>query len=116
MIIGIDNDGKVITKTSYKGVQQKRNDILKSHMLNVLTTQNPKRFEISGFITNNGTIFTYTQEKQGLSYYCVKRKVLCDGVSTYDCWYINLFNHYLQISKVLWEKISFSVVHSLCIY
>ena len=82
MVIGIDKGGKVITKTSCKGVQQKHNAILKSHMLNVLTTQNPKRFENSGFIKNNGTIYTYTQEKQGLSYYYAKRKVLSDGVST----------------------------------
>ena len=70
-------------KTSWKGVQQKRNEVLKSHFLNVIQTQNPCNFENAGFVKDSeGTIKTYTQEKKGLSYFYAKRKVLSDGVTT----------------------------------
>ena len=82
-IVGTDKEGQEITKTSCKGVQQKRNEVLKSHFMGVLETQNPCRFENAGFIRDeDGTINTYTQEKQGLSYFYAKRKVLSDGIST----------------------------------
>ena len=80
---GIDKDGKTVWKTSCKGIQKKRNEIVKEHLLTVLESQKPCRFENAGFIKNKqGTILTYTQEKQGLSYFYGKRKVLADGVST----------------------------------
>ena len=82
-IWGLDKYGKFVHKTSCKGVQQKRNEVLKEHFLSVIKTQNPCRFENAGFIKNSqGTILTYTQEKQGLSYFYGKRKILDDGVST----------------------------------
>ena len=82
-IWGLDKDGKLVHKTSCKGVQQKRNEVLKEHFLHVIKTQKPCRFENAGFIKNtHGTILTYTQEKQGLSYFYGKRKVLSDGVTT----------------------------------
>ena len=79
----LDKDGKLVYKTSCKGVQQKRNQVLKEHFLSVIESQKPCRFENAGFIKNNqGTILTYTQEKQGLSYFYGKRKILDDCVST----------------------------------
>ena len=82
-IWGLNKEGKFIYKTSCKGVQKKRNEVLKEHFMNVIETQRPCRFENAGFIKNtHGTILTYTQEKQGLSYFYGKRKVLSDGVTT----------------------------------
>ena len=79
----IDEDGKITSKTSCKGVQQKRNEVTKSHMLNVLDTKQPHNVENAGFIKDSqGTIKTYTQEKRGLGYFYAKRKVLEDGIST----------------------------------
>ena len=69
-IWGLDKHGKYVFKTSCKGVQQRRNEVLKEHLLGVIETQKPCRFENAGFVKNSkGTIFTYTQEKQGLSYF-----------------------------------------------
>ena len=70
-IWGTDKEGKEITKTSCKGVQQKPR------------TQNPCRVENAGFLRDEqGTIKTCTQENKGFSYFYAKRKVLSDGVST----------------------------------
>ena len=75
--------GELITKTSCKGAQQKRNDILKLHFLNVLQTKTPHQVKNAGFIKDDQKIIkTYTQKKIGLSYFYAKRKVFEDGVST----------------------------------
>ena len=92
---GIDKNGKIKMKTSCKGVQQKRNEVLKEHLLEIIESQKElseaervnksrRRFENAGFIKNpdEGTLLTYTQQKQGLSYFYGKRKVLGDGVTT----------------------------------
>ena len=82
-IWGIDKEGNMIQKTSAKGVQQKRNDLLKEHFLIVLNTQRPHSVQNAGFIKDSrGTIKTYTQEKRGMGYFYAKRKVLEDGVTT----------------------------------
>ena len=75
--------GELVTKTSCKGSQKKRNNILKSHFLNVLKTRILHQVENTGFIKDDQNIIkTYTQTKQGLSYFYAKRKVLEGGVST----------------------------------
>ena len=75
------NDKEV--KASCKGTQQKRNELLKKHFLDVLETQQPHRVENSGFVKDKeGNIKTYTQKKVGMGYFYAKRKVLADGVST----------------------------------
>ena len=71
------------SKTSCKGAQQKRNELLKEHFLAVLDTQKPHIVENAGFVKDtNGVIKTYTQQKVGMGYFYGKRKVLEDGVST----------------------------------
>ena len=78
-----DKDGKYKTKLSCKGVQHKRNEILKKHFLSVLETKEPYIAENSGFLKDkNDNITTYTQSKTGMGYFYAKRKVLDDGVST----------------------------------
>ena len=72
-------------KSSCKGAQKKRNELIKDHFLDVLTTQKPKNVENAGFMktgSSNSTIKTYTQKKKGLGYFYAKRQVLDDGVST----------------------------------
>ena len=84
-IWGCDKDGKLITKTSAKGSQKKRNELLKSHFLEVLQTKEHHEVENAGFIKDNqGVIKTYTQKKRGFGYFYAKRKVLADGVFTSD--------------------------------
>ena len=70
------------SKTSCKGVQQKRNELLKEHFLSVLRSEESQYFENAGFIKTVDGIKTYQQTKCGMSYFYGKRKVLEDGVST----------------------------------
>ena len=78
-IWGIDKDNKVITKTSAKGSQKKRNKLLKSHFLKVLNTKEHHDVENAGFNKDNqGTIKTYTQKKRGL------RLLLGKGVNVWE--------------------------------
>ena len=59
------NDDK--SKTSCKGTQQSRNELLKENFLSVVQTQPSKKIENAGFIKNKlGEINTYTQEKVGM--------------------------------------------------
>ena len=75
-------------KTSCKGIQKRRNHLLRDDFLDVIKTQKAREFTNAGFIkeidsiTGQPSIKTYTQTKQGLSYFYAKRKVLSDGVST----------------------------------
>ena len=80
---GFDKDGKPKSKSSCKGVQQKRNELLKEHFLTLLNTQDPHFVENARFIKDSrGIIKTYTQKKVGMGYFYTKRKVLADGVTT----------------------------------
>ena len=82
-IWGSDKEGNSTTISSCKGTQQKRNELLKEHFLNVLNTQQPHSAENAGFIKDSrGTIKTNTQKKVGMGYFYGKRKVLEDGVTT----------------------------------
>ena len=78
-----NEDGVIKFKCSSKGVQDKRNTLIKEDFKNVLTSQEPKFIENAGFIRDkDGVINTYTQYKQGMSFFYAKRKVLEDNVST----------------------------------
>ena len=75
-------------KTSCKGIQNRRNHLLWDDFLSVIETQKAKVFTNAGSIketdsiTGQPSIKTYTQTKQGLTYFYAKRIVLSDGVST----------------------------------
>ena len=66
----------------------RRNHLLRDDFLSVIETQKAEVFTNAGFIketdsiTGQPSIKTYTQTKQGLSYFYSKRIVLSDGVST----------------------------------
>ena len=82
-IRGYDKEGKYVSKTSCKGTQQKRNEVVKEHLLHVLNTKQPHSVENAGFVRDKeGTINTYTQKKVSMGYFYAKRKVLDDGVTT----------------------------------
>ena len=77
-----DKDGELITNTSCKGTQKRRNKLVRDNFLDLLETRQPKQITNAGFIREGGKILTYTQEKKGLEYFYAKRKVREDGVST----------------------------------
>ena len=79
---GEDKDGNPITKTSCKGTNKKKNLFGKEHFLSVLETGIPHNVKNVGFYKDHLTIKTYSQTKQGISYFYPKRKVLRDGIST----------------------------------
>ena len=76
-------DEKIITKTLCKGVQKKRNELVREDFLKII--ENPlyeHLVENAGFILNGVETRTYKQTKRGLNYWYVKRKILNDGVSS----------------------------------
>ena len=76
------DDGSV-EKVSSKGIQKKQNNLQAEHYMDVLKTQKRGTGTNRGFKTHpNGSVYTYTQMRAGLSYLYPKRKVLPDGVST----------------------------------
>ena len=79
----LDRDGSSKPKCSSKGVRQDRNPLTRDHFKDVLVTKESCKVENAGFIhSKEGPIKTYTQNKIGMSYIYMKRKVLADGVST----------------------------------
>ncbi len=82
-----EGSGKKIkkSKVSCKGIQKKRNQLVKDNFLYVLRNEKPLSFENSGFVKHNEdgtTILTYTQRKNGLGYFYAKRKVSSCGIKT----------------------------------
>ena len=77
-------DGKLITKTSRKGVQKKRNELVRDDFLSII--ENPRKdhfVENAGFIRDGlDTKTQNTQKKKGLNYFYCKCKVLADGITT----------------------------------
>jgi hypothetical protein len=70
-------------KMSCKGLQKKRNAFKAEQYLDVLHSQKNGSGINRGFrVLKDGCIYTYTQQRHGLSYLYCKRKVLSDGVST----------------------------------
>ena len=76
-------EGKLLTKTSCKGIQKKRNELVREDFLSIIKDPTIKSFiENAGFIIDGLETRTYTQIKKGLNYFYCKRKVLADGIST----------------------------------
>ena len=76
-------DGKILTKTLCKGVQKRRNELVRDDFLKII--DNPlyeHLVENVGFIRDGVETRTYRQVKRGLNYWYVKRKILNDGVSS----------------------------------
>ena len=80
-IWGRDQDGKMITKTSSKGMQ-KLNELMREDFLGVLLEKNDHQVQNADFIDDGIRKSTYTQTKKGLNYFYCKRIVLDDGIST----------------------------------
>ena len=79
----VDDDVNFLTKTSCKGIQKKRNELVRKDFLSIIEDPTVKNFiENAGFIMDGLETRTYTQVKKGLNYFYCKRKVLADGVST----------------------------------
>ena len=76
-------DGKLLTKTSCKGVQKKRNELIREDFLRIIENPSDVTYvENAGFIRDGLETRTYTQKKRGLNYFYCKRIVLADGVNT----------------------------------
>jgi len=69
-------------KFSCKGISKKNNRIDKDKYLNVLFSKESESGVNKGFRVVNNEIYTYTQVRDGFSYFYPKRKVLSDGIST----------------------------------
>jgi hypothetical protein len=71
------------SKTSAKGMMEKRNKLLRQDFLEMIENPLTKHTVTNaGFIRDGTDIKTYTQTKAGLGYFYAKRKVLADGVTT----------------------------------
>ena len=84
---GLAYTGPGKTKTSCKGVQQRRNDLQYEHFIRGLCSGHSEKFTNAGFVRvdddmDGTSLKTYTQEKVGLSYFYGKRKVCDNGLST----------------------------------
>ena len=69
-------------KLTCKGMQKSRNAFTFEDYKNVLLTGVSGTGTNMGFRSMNGHMYTYTQDKHGLSYFYPKRKVLDDGITT----------------------------------
>ena len=69
-------------KFSCKGLNKKHNLLDKDKFLDVLVNKRSGSGVNKGFRLLNNQMFTYVQEKNALTYFYPKRKVLEDGVST----------------------------------
>ena len=69
-------------KCSCKGLNKRQNNIKKEDFLQVLKTRIPGKGVNRGFRTLGTSMVTYIQQKDALTYFYPKRKVLADGVST----------------------------------
>ena len=70
------------TKFSSKGISKRLVQDPLSIFHNVLSTQHPSIGLNKGFRARDNTIFSYTQQRAGFTYFYCKRRVLDDGVST----------------------------------
>jgi hypothetical protein len=71
-----------ICKVSTKGISKTQNKLDFSTFANVLDTKVSGGGTNTGFKLKDNKMYTYTQSRQGLTYFYPKRKVLEDGVST----------------------------------
>jgi len=71
------------SKVSSKGLMKKINHLNFNHFADVLHTQESKGGKNIGFrMQSDNKMWTYIQEKQGLPFLYIKRKVLEDGITT----------------------------------
>ena len=70
------------TKTSAKGISKRLNNLVRERYLRVLRTKKSGTGINHGFRGDGKNMFTYTQERDALSYFYGKRQVAADGVST----------------------------------
>ena len=70
-------------KVSSKGLNKKQNIFSKRQFLNVLREQQSAGGENMSFRTDGKDMYTYTQQRDSLSFFYVKRKVGQNGSSTY---------------------------------
>ena len=70
------------TKRSHKGLSKAQNSLTVSDFSRVLETQTSSGGVNTGFRTDGTTMYTYTQQRNSLSFLYIKRKVHADGVST----------------------------------
>ena len=76
----INNDEKY--KFSCKGINKQNLKNVPEIYRNVLTSQKPQSAQNVGFKLKDSSIFTYTMERCGFTYYYCKREVQKDGIHT----------------------------------
>ena len=69
-------------KFSSKGVSKRHLKAPMTKFRHVLKTHKAESSSNHGFRVRDNTIYTYTQERRGFSYFYCKRKVLDDGINT----------------------------------
>ena len=69
-------------KCTTKGLNKRQNNIDKDAFLDVLTNRRSGSGVNRGFRVHNSTVMTYVQEREALTYFYAKRKVLADGLTT----------------------------------
>lgn len=65
-----------------KGLSRRQNNLTKEQFIDVLQEKSKVCGVNRGFRKISNNMFTYAQQKSGLSYFYAKRKVLADGIST----------------------------------
>ena len=69
-------------KTSTKGLTKQHNTLDKNIFMDVLTKQQAQGGKNVGFKTQGASVYTYTQHRNSLSYFYIKRQVHNDNVIT----------------------------------
>ena len=69
-------------KCTTKVLNKRQNNIDKDAFLDVLTNRRSGSGVNRGFRVHNSTVMTYVQEREALTYFYAKRKVLADGLTT----------------------------------
>lgn len=69
-------------KFSCKGINKNRNDVRRHIYLDVLREGISKSGENKGFRVKDNQVYTYSQIREGFTYFYPKRKVLDDGIRT----------------------------------
>lgn len=75
-------DTDLTVKYRSKGLSRKQNKLTRDQFMSVLSSKNSVSGENRGFCKKDNQIFTYSQQRSGLSYMYAKRLVLEDGVTT----------------------------------
>ena len=70
------------SKYRSKGLSKKQNTLTRQQFMSVLTDKVKVNGTNKGFVFKDGSMFTYSQQRSGLTYMYAKRHVLSDGIST----------------------------------